>query len=257
MIRQFMIEQDPVFFLGNETLSCIVRIRFSQAEMLHFGAPLLPEDAEALSLKPGTGWGCGILYDQADPTSCLDTRPLAWSGSGTGDYRESPMELTIEGVPAVPDFVYSSFRVLDAPPAYTCSLPSAKGTCETLELVFTSASSLLGEKTTLSLYFSLYEMALVRRVVFRNGSGKAVQITKMMSSMLDLKGRFDMTAFSGAWIAEMHPHRVPVTRSRVVNESVTGFSSNFTNPGFILSQTDTGEDAGEAYGFNLVWSGNH
>ena len=257
MIRQFMIEQDPAFFLGNETISCIIRIRFSQAELLHFGAPLLPEDAEALSLKPGTGWGCSILYDQADPTSCLDTRPLAWSGSGMGDYRESPMELSIEGVPAVPDFVYRSFRVLDVPPAYICSLPSAKGACETLELVFSSVSSLLGEKTTLSLYFSLYETALVRRAIFRNGSGSPVQITKMMSSMLDLKGRFEMTAFSGAWIAEMHPHRVPVTRSRVVNESVTGFSSNFTNPGFILSRADTGEDAGEAYGFNLVWSGNH
>ena len=257
MIRHFTIDRDPVFFLGNEALSCIIRIRFSQAELLHFGAPLLPEDAEALSYKLGTGWGCSLVYDDSDPTSSLDALPLAWSASGMGDYRESPIELFSEGIPIVPDLVYSSYAVLEEPPVYTCTLPAAKGACETLELVFTSASSLLGEKTTLSLYFSLYETALVRRTVFRNNSGRTVQVSKLMSSMLDLKGQFDMTAFSGAWIAEMHPHCVPVTRSRVVNESTTGFSSNFTNPGFLLSRSDTGEDAGEAYGFNLVWSGNH
>ena len=257
MIRYFLLDNDPVFFLGNDTLSCVIRIRFSQAELLHFGSPVLPEDAEALSCKPGTGWGCSVLYDDADPTSCLDTIPLAWSSSGMGDYRESPLELQAEGAPVIPDFVYSSYAVSDAAPEYTCPLPHAKGNCETLELIFTSASSLLGQATKLSLFFSLYDTALVRRAVFHNGSGKSVQVTKMMSSLLDLKGQFDMTAFSGAWIAEMHPHRVPVSRSRVVNESVTGFSSNFTNPGFILSRAETGEDAGEAYGFNLIWSGNH
>ena len=257
MIRAYSVGNDPAFFLGNDTLSCIIRIHFSQAELLHFGAPLLPEDAEALSYKLGTGWGCSLLYDNDDQTSSLDALPLAWSASGTGDYRESPIELLTEGTPIAPDFVYRSFAVLDEPPAYACALPSAKGACETLELTFTSASSLLGGETTLSLYFSLYETALVRRTVFRNNSGRPVQVRKLMSSMLDLKGCFDMTAFSGAWIDEMHPHRVQVTRSRVVNESTTGFSSNFTNPGFLLSRADTNEDAGEAYGFNLIWSGNH
>ena len=257
MIRQYTADQKPCFYLGNDSLSLIIRIRFSQAELLHFGAPLLPEDAEALSCKAGTGWGCSVLYDDADPLSSLDTLPLAWSGSGIGDYRESPIELSLDGVPIVPDFVYRSARITDNSLVYHSSLPAARGECETLELTFVSASSFLGEETTLTMAFSLYDTALVRRTVLRNGCGKKLQVTKCMSSMLDLKGKFDMTAFSGAWIAEMHPHRVPVSRSRVVNESVTGFSSNFSNPGFILSRADTGEDWGEAYGFNLIWSGNH
>ena len=62
MIRAYSVGNDPAFFLGNDTLSCIIRIHFSQAELLHFGAPLLPEDAEALSYKLGTGWGCSLLY---------------------------------------------------------------------------------------------------------------------------------------------------------------------------------------------------
>ena len=55
----------------------------------------------------------------------------------------------------------------------------------------------------------------------------------------------------------MHRHTVPVKRARTVNESVSGFSSNRTNPGFILSKAGVTEDAGEVYGFNLLWSGNH
>ena len=45
--------------------------------------------------------------------------------------------------------------------------------------------------------------------------------------------------------------------ARVVNESVTGFSSHRHNPGFLLSETDAQEDAGRVWGFNLLYSGNH
>jgi alpha-galactosidase len=43
----------------------------------------------------------------------------------------------------------------------------------------------------------------------------------------------------------------------VVNESVTGFSSNRANPGFLLAEPGAGEDSGRVYGFNLIYSGNH
>ena len=84
-----------------------------------------------------------------------------------------------------------------------------------------------------------------------------MRITKIMSSMVDLSGDFEITTFDGGWIAEMRKHTVPVLDSRVVNESVTGFSSHRHNPGFLLSEPDATEDAGIVYGFNLVYSGNH
>jgi alpha-galactosidase len=66
-----------------------------------------------------------------------------------------------------------------------------------------------------------------------------------------------MTTFDGGWIAEMRKHTIPVLDSRVVNESVTGFSSHRHNPGFLLGEVGAGEDHGRVYGFNLVYSGNH
>ena len=43
----------------------------------------------------------------------------------------------------------------------------------------------------------------------------------------------------------------------MVNESLTGASSNRHNPGFLLFEPDATETAGRVYGFNLVYSGNH
>ena len=44
---------------------------------------------------------------------------------------------------------------------------------------------------------------------------------------------------------------------KYVNDTITGVSSNRINPFFILYKTGTTEDYGEAYGFNLIYSGNH
>ena len=49
----------------------------------------------------------------------------------------------------------------------------------------------------------------------------------------------------------------PVGASKVVNESLTGSSSNRHNPGFLLYEPGATEDAGTVYGFNLIYSGNH
>ena len=48
-----------------------------------------------------------------------------------------------------------------------------------------------------------------------------------------------------------------VGMSKITNESLTGASSNQHNPGFLLWENGTTEDAGIAYGFNLIYSGNH
>ena len=256
MIRQFETENGLFFLMSNKCLSCLLRIRNGQAELLHFGAPVQEADADALSQSVSLGWGCSVLYREEDPSSCLDSLPLAWSGSGIGDYREAPLSLLLEGEAVVPDFVYSSCDVGKAP-SEAGPLPKTKGEGETLSLRFRAASSLLTENTVLTLSFTLYDTALVRSSELCNGSGKPLAVTKFMSALSDLKGPFDVTTFNGNWIAEMHPERSPAGRARVVNESVTGFSSNRNNPGFLLSRPGATEDAGEVYGFNLIWSGNH
>ena len=255
MIRQIEKNGGHYIFIGNEKLSCILKIVYGKAMLLHFGAPLSEGDCEVLCCGTAPGWGTEVNYREGDPGSDLDALPLAWSESGTGDYRETPVELLYEGTDICPDFVFVSAGPLKAED-YGTVLPHAQGAQDTVKLVFTSANRLL-EGLTLELRFSLFETALVRQAVLVNGSDKPLKVTKLMSSCADIPGRYTASTFDGGWIREAHMHTVPVAQSRVVNESTNGFSSNRHNPGFLLSETGATDEAGRVYGFNLLWSGNH
>ena len=239
-------EHNGIFHIRTETYSYLFKINaYGIPEHLHFGAPVQTADAEALSCRPGLGWGSSVLLNQEDTASSLDFLPLEWSGSGRGDYRESPLELS--GVST--DFRYDSFEILEG--VVPMDLPQAHGGSETLKLMLKQPGA------KLHLYYSVFPTALTRRAVLENTGETPVLMNKLMSFSLDLPGSYTMATFNGGWIAEMRRENTPVGMSKVVNESLTGSSSNRHNPGFLLYEADATEEAGRVYGFNLVYSGNH
>ena len=243
-----IICKNGIFLLRSENISLLLRVSpQGLLEQLHFGAPVDIEDAQAFALQPGIGWGSMVLLEEGKTESCPDVVGLAWSGSGRGDYRESPLELS--GVST--DLRYQSHRILDAMLPTASGLPLAAGEGQTLEITLTQPG------LQLQLYFRILGDVLLRRAVLSNTGHGTVRLGKIMSMMMDLPGSYEMTTFDGSWIAEMRKHTVPVLDSRVVNESVTGFSSHRHNPGFLLSMPGAGEDHGRVYGFNLIYSGNH
>ena len=110
-----MIEcKNGLFHLKNQALSCLLRVnRYGLLEQVHFGAPVGCEDVEALAGQPGLGWGSSLLLNDKDPGSCPDAMALAWSDSGRGDFRESPLEMDGQST----NFTYVNHRLLDALPA--------------------------------------------------------------------------------------------------------------------------------------------
>ena len=236
-----------IFLLKNENFSYLFRVgKYGELRHLHFGAPISLTDAGALDVIPGLGWGSNIVLDDSDPGSCLDYIPLEWSGSGRGDYREPPLEIGEST-----NLCYVNHRILDGPAPMVCTLPQAKGDCETLEVVLEQPG------LRVKLYYSLFETALTRRCVLENTGETDVTLQKCMSFSLDLPGSYNMTTFHGGWSAEMRRMDNRVGGAKVTNESRTGASSNQHNPGFFLWEEGTTENAGIAYGFNLIYSGNH
>ena len=244
-----MIEcKDGLFHLTNRSLSCLLRVgRYGLLEQVHFGAPIRTEDAEAMAGQPGLGWGSSLLLNDKDTGSCPDAMALAWSGSGRGDFRESPLEMN--GMST--DFTYVNHKVLEQAPVMCSGLPQTHGEGETLEITMEQPGA------RLKLYFTLYETAMTRFAVLENTGEAPIQLQKLMSYSMDLYGTYTMTTFNGSWIAEMQRCDTAVGAARVVNESATGASSNQHNPGFLLSEEEATEDAGRVYGFNLIYSGNH
>ncbi len=248
-----ILYQDGIFHLGTEHWSCLLRITaHGLPELIHYGAPVSTEDVQAMSCKPGLGWGTSLLLDDKDTTSSPDFLPLAWSGNGRGDYRESPCELECNGIPLAAQFRYLSHQIRSGI-APMQALPQALDGIETLEIILEQPENNL----LLHLYWTVFPDALTRRTVLENTGEQTVCIHKLMSSCADLPGKYEMTTLNGGWIAEAHKHIVPVGPARVANESTTGFSSNRHNPGFLLSEPNATETCGQVYGFNLVYSGNH
>ena len=250
-----MIEnQDGLFCLHTRTTTMLLRLtEYGHPELVHYGARVTLRDAAGLAVKNSSAYGCCVNYSEDDPVYSLDTLPLAFSGAGRGDYRESPVELRHQNG-ASTDFRIRSCRVVEGslPPE---GMPGGLGGDGTMILTLSDEAA----GAELDLVFTVYEDTdvITRRAVLRNVGETPLAVTKLMSTMLDLPGTFVLTAFNGAHIAEMRRTDMRVGETRVVSESVTGFSSNRTNPGFLLSEPDAGEMFGRVYGFNLVWSGNH
>ena len=126
-----IFHDNGIFLLKNDEFSYMFRVdKYGQLQHLHFGVPVSEGDADAFAVIPGPGWGSNIVLDDADPNSCPDFVPLEWSNSGRGDYRESPLELG-----RATDLRYVNHNILEGPAPFVCTLPQAKGNCETLELI--------------------------------------------------------------------------------------------------------------------------
>lgn len=238
---------DGIFSLNTECFSYILRIgKHGHPEHLHFGVPVSSDDMQALAVKPGIGWGSSVLYD-ADGT-CLDVLPLEWSGSGRGDYRESPLEWSLGSS----DFTYAAHRIVDGLLPMSGGLPQSQNAEKTLEISFEHPGG-----ARLLLIYSVYKTAITRRAVLVNHTNSTISVKKLMSFSLDLFGNYELTTFDGGWIAEMRPSRVPIGPAVITHGSTTGFSSNRHQPGFLVSEPDCTEENGRVYGFNLIYSGNH
>ena len=250
-----MIEyKNGVFRIGSPKIAYLFRVtQHGLLEHLHFGAAVPIEDASALAVKAGTGWGMAVAYDEEDNAACPDTLPLEWSGAYRGDYRESPIELWDENGAVATDFRYAGYEVTDGCVKMNSGLPQAEGGSHTLAVKLRD-EALCAE---LTLYYTDFGAVLTRRVVLKNIGTHQLYIHRLMSLCLDLAGEYDMHTFDGGWIAEARRHRTAVGAARVVNESTTGFSSNRHNPGFLLAEIGASEDFGRVCGFNLVYTGNH
>ena len=252
--------ENGVFKLTTERTSYWFRVtRFGHLEHIYYGSRLPEEqDIEPLLLKRTAVLGSSVLYDPADETYCLDSMCLEWSGIGKGDYRSPAAEIKMPDGSFCADFVYNSHSVVEGT-IPSAELPIAHGEkdeCETLGLVMRDESC----KVSLLLCYTVFfeTNVITRRAVLRNENENPLCIRKLMSASVDLPDdNFRLITLDGGWIKEGIKHERKLSYGIHVNSSITGASSNRHNPGFILAADGTRENEGSAFGFNLVYSGNH
>lgn len=258
MIRQ----QHNLFILDTRTTTyCFQVLPSGHLEHLYYGERIeMNEDAQpALSEKSKFISGNLNSYSKEYHNLGLENICLEMSSYGKGDIREPFLEVIHADGSYTSDFLYES-AVIEEGKHPLATLPSSYAEEETqvmhLELTLKDA----GYDLTLKLNYWVYEDCdvITRNAVLINSSKKAIQLKRLMSMQLDLdESDYQFTNFTGAWAREMNRNDHALWQGKVINSSMTGTSSNRQNPFVMLERHETTEDAGDCYGFNLVYSGNH
>ena len=226
---------------------------------LHYGERISIEDqvVEALRQKASNQNGCSIIADTALPNQCLDDVCLELSTRGAGDMREPLVELVYEDGSRTCDFRYENYFVEKK--RQLIGMPSAYDEQEQAE----SLTIVMKEKNhnvRLELVYSVFEECdcITRYAVLRNDGEEPVKVLRLMSSQLDLPiAEAKVTSFHGDWTREMGRYDTVLQAGKYVSDSVTGYSSNKSNPFIMLADVETAEDYGNCYASNLIYSGNH
>lgn len=243
------------------TTYCFRVMKSGQLEHLYYGRRIHLEeekDMELLVEKHVYAPGNVNVYDAENRNFSLEDIRLEMSSYGKGDIREPFVEVIHADGSTTVDFRYQDADIsMGRTPLE--GLPGSYGTEEQVEQL---CIRMLDEQNhlELELVYDVFEQSdiICRNSKICNCGEQPVQLKRLMSLSLDFDTHeYQWITFHGAWAREMKRSTIPVQAGKMVNASYTGTSSSRANPFVMLSGMKTTEDAGECYGFHLVYSGNH
>lgn len=187
----------------------------------------------------------------------LEVVPQELSSFGKGDLRHPCIMLKNTDSNTTNMFTYDSYELIKSYEYST--LPSVKddlGEGEALRVNLSDKENNI-DVSVIYTVFSDYDV-ISRKTLITNKNKESVLIKNAYSLELDFRGKdYSVKTFHGSWANEMNAYDQKIGVGRFVNESLTGTSSNRTNPLVYLYKDGAGETSGDAYAFNLLYSGNH
>ena len=251
------VSKNNVFHLTTDKTGYLFRVMKSgQLEALYYGRKIRNTDSfEHLYDKHLGGFANSVAYSTDDKSLSLDHIALEFSAYGKGDYRQPAVQLMHEDGNFTTDFKYKSHGITKLKPALR-GLPSSYGESETLTVVL--EDKILGAE--IHLLYTVYEECnvITRSTRIINTGKKSFRIKSVMSMQLDMPmDDYVMLTFDGAWTRERYKNEHILNSGITQIGSITGTSSNRHNPFFAVRHKECTQNKGDAYGFNLVYSGNH
>ena len=250
--------ENQLFSLHTRHTSYLFRVmETGHLEHLYYGRKIHPA-IDGLMEQHAFAPGNTNIYDSEHLQFSLEDACLEMSSFGKGDIREPFVELTLSDGSETSDFLFEKFEQGTGKEEFE-TLPGSydeSGEVEWLGVTLRDKNS----GVILELHYYVYEDCdvITRSAKLINESGDVVKLNRLMSLQLDLEpSDYVFTTFHGAWAREMGRTDVRLVPGKYVNASYTGTSSSRDNPFVMLGKEHTTEDAGECFGFNLIYSGNH
>lgn len=187
-----------------------------------------------------------------------DVAPMEYSVNGSGDFRISALAIRNADGNTVTDIRYVSHKIYPGKPSIA-PLPSLylnhDDEADTLEIL--TEDKVTGAEVTL-IYTAFRETdAITRSVRVTNASRNDMDIERVFSMCLDLPTMdFDFITLYGRHNKERCREQRKLAHGIQGIASKRGSSSHNQNPFAALLRHGAGEEQGDAYGFNLVYSGN-
>ena len=188
----------------------------------------------------------------------LDSADLEFPVFGNGDFRASALRIrNLTNGADTSEFTYVSAKKIKGREELV-GLPfaSADEKTETLEIK-------LEDKTSGCLLTLLYTVfpqcdVITRSFILENKGKNDIRIEKCMALALDIhRTDLDMISFGGGYYNERVFKRAPLAHGNQRIFSRRGSTSHHFNPFFMIVDKKATEEKGDAFGFNLVYSGNY
>lgn len=246
------------FHLYNNEISYIFCIlRNGQPGQIYYGRKIKDRESFQHLIEYSMRDMAPCTYE-GDRTFSMEYLKQEYPSYGHGDMREPAYEILQEDGSRITEFTFEDYVILKGkrkleglPAVYTESDEEA----ETLEIYL--RDRVMNTKIILS--YTIFENlpVIIRNTRFVHEGESSIVLERAMSLNLDLPDdRYEMVELTGAWARERYVKTAPLHEGIQAIYSMRGHSSHQFNPFFALKRPETTEDAGEAIGISLVYSGN-
>ncbi|WP_210411560.1 alpha-galactosidase [Oceanispirochaeta crateris] len=227
---------------------------------LYFGKKIRHRnDFENFIDQKKISYGSTTSYNRLIDGFSLQHELLEYSSYGKGDYRNPSISLLSNDGNRTFDFIYQSHQIFTGKKELD-GLPSSYAyeseDVQSLELILEDKCY---ELRLILSYSIFHDKDVISRSVSLQNRGKQVLIIDKISSFsLDFdKPDFDLVTLDGSWIRERFSHRRALNYGMTEISSRRGVSGSDHNPFILLCDSNASEISGNAYGFALIYSGNH
>ena len=260
MSIQFYSEK-KIFKLDTKSTSYVLQIgNYGYLLHLYYGAYV--SDAEldymAYTCAHGAHFPRVKSEDSQNPFFSKDLHRMEYSCNGCGDFRGSALTIKRSAGTDDTDIQYVSHKIYAGKPAIEGQPATYAEENEATTLEILCRDSVSGAEVTL--FYSVFEElgAMTRHAVVRNTSDSVMYLKRVLSNCLDIHDASDMDFIHlyGAACKERRFERSPLIYGVQGVASKRGCSSHMQNPFVALCSHDATEEHGDAYGFNLVYTGN-
>ena len=251
-------EQRKIFKLDTLESTYAIGIREGFLIHLYYGKKISDDN---LWTMPFRGYFASISPNNVsvdDYKFSLDVQPMEYSCNGSGDFRLAALSIkdsmgrTTTDIRYLDHKIYNGKPKLKGLPATYCNDDSE---AQTLELITLDAFT--GAKVTI--FYTAFEKysVITQSVKVENTGKETFEIEKIASCCVNLPSMdYNMINLSGSWARERRVVTRHLAHGIQSVSSKRGSSSHNHNPFVALVDDKGGEDFGNAYGFNLVYSGN-